>query len=80
MNKHDDHWSPPIWVLSLGAGLAPFAVTLVAPGLEYSDMEAFKACDAIWQKSGEEFFEKYGELYVDVKFNAYRGQVFQDWS
>ena len=28
----------------------------------------------------EEFFEKYGELYVDVKFNAYRGQIFQDWS
>ena len=48
--------------------------------LEYRDMEAFKACDAIWQKNGEEFFEKYGELYVDVKFNSYRGQVFQDWS
>ena len=48
--------------------------------LEYRDMEAFKACDAIWQKNGEEFFEKYGELYVDVKFNAYRGQIFQDWS
>ena len=48
--------------------------------LEYRDVEAFKACDAIWQKNSEEFFEKYGELYVDVKFNAYRGQVFQDWS
>ena len=48
--------------------------------LEYRDMEAFKACDAIWQKNGEEFFEKYGELYVDVKFKAYRGQIFQDWS
>ena len=48
--------------------------------LEYLDMEAFKACDAIWQKNGKEFFEKYGELYADVKFNAYRGQVFQDWS
>ena len=48
--------------------------------LEYRDMEAFKACDAIWQKNGEEFFEKYGELYVDVKFNAYRGQVFKDWT
>ena len=33
LNKHDDHWSPPIWVLSLGAGLAPFAVTLVAPAI-----------------------------------------------
>ena len=33
MNKRDDQWSPPIWVLSLGAGLAPFAVTLVAPAI-----------------------------------------------
>ena len=48
--------------------------------LEYRDMEAFKACDAIWQKNGEEFFKKYGELYVDVKFTSYRGQVIQDWS
>jgi hypothetical protein len=48
--------------------------------LEYRDMEAFKACDTIWQKNGEEFFKKYGELYVDVKFNAYGGQIFQDWS
>ena len=48
--------------------------------LEYRDMEAFKACDSIWQKNGEEFFKRYGELYVDVKFTSYRGQVFQDWS
>ena len=33
MNKHNDQWSPPTWVLSLGAGLAPFAVTLVAPAI-----------------------------------------------
>ena len=33
LNKHDAQWSPPIWVLSLGAGLAPFAVTLVAPAI-----------------------------------------------
>jgi len=33
LNKHNDQWSPPIWVLSLGAGLAPFAVTLVAPAI-----------------------------------------------
>ena len=48
--------------------------------LEYRDMEAFKVCDAIWQKNGEEFFKKYGELYVDVKFTSYRGQVIQDWT
>ena len=48
--------------------------------LEYRDMEAFKACDAIWQKNGEEFAKKYAEMSVDVKFGSYRGQVFQDWS
>ena len=48
--------------------------------LEYRDMEAFKACDAIWQKNGEEFAKKYADMFIDVKFGSYRGQVFQDWS
>ena len=48
--------------------------------LEYRDMEAFKACDVIWQKNGEEFAKKYAEMFIDVKFGSYRGQVFQDWS
>ena len=48
--------------------------------LEYRDMEAFEACDAIWQKNGEEFAKKYGDMFSDVKFGSYRGQVFQDWS
>ena len=48
--------------------------------LEYRDMEAFKACDAIWEKNGEEFAEKYADMFIDVKFGSYRGQVFQDWS
>ena len=48
--------------------------------LEYRDMEAFKACDAIWQKNGEEFAKKYADMFADVKFNSYRGQVFQDWT
>ena len=48
--------------------------------LEYRDMEAFKACDAIWQKNGEEFAKKYVDMFADVKFNSYRGQVFQDWT
>jgi len=33
LSKHNEQWSPPTWVLSLGAGLAPFAVTLVAPAI-----------------------------------------------
>ena len=48
--------------------------------LEYRDMEAFKVCDAIWQKNGEEFAKKYGDMFSDVKFGSYRGQVFQDWT
>ena len=48
--------------------------------LEYRDMDAFKACDAIWEKNGEEFAKKYGDMFSDVKFGSYRGQVFQDWS
>ena len=47
---------------------------------EDSDMEAFKACDAIWEKNGEEFAKKYGELVADVKVGFYRGQVCQNWS
>tara|TARA_B100001093_G_C26742539_1_gene977335 strand:- start:211 stop:1401 length:1191 start_codon:yes stop_codon:yes gene_type:complete len=33
LEKINHQWSPPIWILSLGAGLAPFAVTLVAPAI-----------------------------------------------
>lgn len=45
--------------------------------LEHRDTEAFKALDAIWQNNSEEFFEKYDKLYAELKFNAYRGQVFR---
>ncbi len=48
--------------------------------LEYRDLGAFKACDSIWQTNAEEFAKKYGDLFSDVKFGSYRGQVFQDWS
>ena len=47
--------------------------------LEYLNMEAFKACDAIWQKNGEEFAKKYGDMFSDVKFGYYLSLVFQDW-
>ena len=36
--------------------------------LEYVDMEAFKVCDVIWQKNGEEFAKKHGELFSNMKF------------
>ena len=58
----------------------PEAKLMFGNWLEYRDMESFKACDAIWQKNGEEFAKKYGDMFSDVKFGSYRGQVFQDWS
>ena len=36
--------------------------------LEYRDTEALIACDVIWQKNGEEFSEKYAEMFINVKF------------
>ena len=30
--------------------------------LEYKDMAAYENCNKIWEKNGEEFFEKYGRL------------------
>ena len=33
LNKTNYQSNPPVWILSLGAGLAPFAVTLVAPAI-----------------------------------------------
>ena len=48
--------------------------------LEYKDMAAFEVCNKIWEKNGEEFFEKYGEMMTEVKITAYRGQVVLDWS
>ena len=44
--------------------------------LEYRDIEAFKACDKIWQRNVEEFATKYGNMIANVKFDSYRGQVF----
>jgi len=48
--------------------------------LEYKDMAAYENCNKIWEKNGEEFFEKYGEIMAEVKITAYRGQVALDWS
>jgi hypothetical protein len=48
--------------------------------LEYKDMTAYEDCNKIWEKNGEEFFEKYGEIMAEVKITAYRGQVALDWS
>ena len=48
--------------------------------LEYRDMAAYESCNKIWEKNGEEFFAKYGEMMADVTVTAYRGQVALDWS
>ena len=51
--------------------------------LEYRDMAAFEACNKIWEKFGQEQAEKYSnysDQFDELKINAYRGQVFEDWS
>ena len=48
--------------------------------LEYKDMAAYENCNKIWEKNGEEFFEKYGEIMAEVKITAYRGKVVLDWT
>lgn len=53
---------------------------MVGNWLEYKDMAAYESCNKIWEKNGEEFFAKYGEIMADVKVTAYRGKVALDWS
>ena len=48
--------------------------------LEYRDMEAYEACDKIWNENAASFGEKYGELFADVKVESYRGQVASDFT
>ena len=35
--------------------------------LEYYDIEAFTVCDEIWQKNGDEFATKYGDMFDYIK-------------
>ena len=43
-------------------------------------MEAYEACDKVWQESGEEFAEKYGHLFEGVTVTPHRGEVMDDYS
>ena len=58
----------------------PEGKLMVGNWLEYKDMAAYESCNKIWEKSGEEFLSKYGEIMANVKVTAYRGQVVLDWS
>ena len=46
----------------------------------FSRLFGFEACNKIWEKNGEEIAEKYSGIFDDMKINAYRGEVHQDWS
>ena len=48
--------------------------------LEYRDMEAYEACDKVWQESGAEFAEKYGHLFEGVTVTPHRGEVMDDYT
>ena len=45
--------------------------------LEYRNIVASIVNDEILQKNWEELAAKYGDMFVDVKFGSYRGQVFR---
>ena len=53
---------------------------IIGNWLEYRDIAAYKACDKVWQESGEEFAEKYGHLFEGVIVTPYRGEVMDDYS
>ena len=69
LNKHDAQWSPPIWVLSLGAGLAPFAVTLVAPAIPAMaiDLMNVAGCFCVFLRQRFIQGEKEGEAFWQLR-------------
>lgn len=44
---------------------------IIGNWLEYRDMAAYEACDKVWQQSGAEFAEKYGDLFEGVTQASY---------
>ena len=38
-------------------------------------MEAYEACDKVWQESGAEFAERYGYSFEGVTVTPHRGEV-----
>ena len=53
---------------------------IIGNWLEYRDMEAYEACDKVWQESGVEFAEKYGHLFEGVTVTPHRGEVMDDYT
>ena len=53
---------------------------IIGNWLEYRDMEAYEACDKVWQESGAEFAEKYGPLFEGVTVTPHRGEVMDDYT
>ena len=53
---------------------------IIGNWLEYRDMAAYEACDKVWQQSGAEFAEKYGDLFEGVTVTPHRGEVMDDYS
>jgi len=53
---------------------------IIGNWLEYRDMEAYEACDKVWQESGADFAEKYGHLFEGVTVTPHRGEVMDDYT
>ena len=43
-------------------------------------MEAYEACDKVWQKSGVEFADKYSHLFEGVTVTPHRGELVEDYT
>ena len=41
-------------------------------------MEAYEACDKVWQETTADFSEKYGHLFEGVTVTPHRGEVVDD--
>ena len=53
---------------------------IVGNWLEYRDMEAYEACDKVWQETTADFSEKYGHLFEGVTVTPHRGEVMDDYT
>ena len=53
---------------------------IVGNWLEYRNLEAYEACDKVWQEATADFTEKYGHLFEGVTVTPHRGEVMYDYT
>ena len=53
---------------------------IIGNWLEYRDMAAYEACDKVWQESGAEFADRYGQLFEGVTVTPLCGEVMDNYT